>query len=338
MDAAMRFLVLSLPRSRSAWLARFLSYKGNVCAHDLAPRATSVQDLAKAFDRVNGSVETGLSEAWPRLVERFPGLRIVTIHRPLIEICKSLIRVGAPVHLADLARKQYYLEQVPGLKIDFDSLNNPEVCRTIFEQCLEVPFDFNWWEALAPVNIQIDMAERLQLLYENRANIASMKAEAQPAREVGWPASIAAEPFASVAEALSLAEEHFYEIELPSPKRFKLDLDSLTAAWMSGNLLIYVARDNGRMVGYITWKLSFDAECYGNLQAEQGAWFADQDNPGIGTKLFDYSMQRLKEHGVKYILAHHRMQGRGAGLGPFFERRGMVETQRTYYKWIADNG
>lgn len=333
----MKFLVLSLPRSRSAWLARFLSYKGNDCAHDLAPRATSVQDLAEAFDRVNGSVETGLSEAWSRLAERFPRLRIVTIQRPLIEVCKSLIRVGAPVHLADLARKQYYLEKIPGLKIDFDSLNNPEVCRTIFEQCLEVPFDLSWWETLAPVNIQINVAEQLQQLHANQANIASMKAEIRPKREIAWPLMMAEEPFASVAEALKLAEEHFYEVEPPSLKKFRLDMDSLAAAWLNGNMLIYVARDNGRMVGYITWKISFDAECYGSLFAEQGAWFADQDNPGIGTKLFDYSMQQLKEHNVKYVLAHHRMQGRGAGLGSFFERRGMVETQRTYYKWIADN-
>lgn len=338
-----KFFVFSLPRSRSFWLSKFLSYRWKRCGHDLTVGMQHPRDLAGRMVTFDGSCETGAVVGWQAMLDQFPDAKMVVVKRPLIEICRSLERQGLVPHLIDLGRKAFLLQELASidgvLTCRFGDLNSPHECRLLFEHCLEEPMDLGWWESLAPVNMQVDLRARLTDQVNNAVNIAVMKALTKPPRVVEGNLTITEESFGGIwPEARPLAEAHYREIEPEGPKRFNLDLEAMMRMWQSGNHIIFGARIDGRLVGYVTWNISFDVECYGSVQAQQGAWFIDPSCRGLGAKLFDYSVEQLKRASVDYIFPHHRMQGRSVDLGPFFTRRGAVEIQRTYYKWMKEDG
>ena len=54
------FIVFSLPRSRSAWVARFLSYGEKRCGHDVATECGSLAELTgRLHGEYAGTAETG---------------------------------------------------------------------------------------------------------------------------------------------------------------------------------------------------------------------------------------------------------------------------------------
>ncbi len=152
--------------------------------------------------------------------------------------------------------------------------------------------------------------------------------------------SIAVEPFTSQwwAEAKSLAESHFEEVDggVEPRRRFELDEDIMTAMERAGVIKILVARDNGKIVGYYTWQIATDVESKGLLIAQQGAFYVEPGHPSVAHAMFERSVQELRALGVKCIFPHHRTQGRGDHLGRFFERRGAKKIQETYVMWIGD--
>ena len=53
------FIVYALPRSRTFWLSKFLSYGGWACDHDEAVRLRGLDDMQSSLDiPMRGSVET----------------------------------------------------------------------------------------------------------------------------------------------------------------------------------------------------------------------------------------------------------------------------------------
>src|SRR5690349_4194949 len=156
--------------------------------------------------------------------------------------------------------------------------------------------------------------------------------------------TISLEPWASIAEdGEKLGAAHFEEVDggVEPRRRFKLDLDQMTAAARAGALICSSARRDAVLVGYLTWTIQRDPEAVDLLWADQGAWFVDS-GPGlrsVALGLWQRSLAELRLRKVQIITAHHRMQGRGQGLGRFFERQGAVHVKSIYQLWIgeADN-
>lgn len=139
-------------------------------------------------------------------------------------------------------------------------------------------------------------------------------------------------------DAAGLASAHDVEVNGGVEPRRKHEPDSELMALMSlqGNLRIVAARDQAlNLLGYLTWTLLGDPESKGLPIAIQGAWYAA---PGshVGGLMFDFSVELLKGLGIQCIFPHHRMQGRGADLGPFFKLRGATEYKREYILWIGE--
>src|ERR1700691_5659915 len=89
------FIVFSLPRSRSPWIARFLSYGGRPCGHDLATECASLDEFATLLrGPYVGTVETGAVVGWRALRRRLPEARMAVIRRPVPEVYASLARFG----------------------------------------------------------------------------------------------------------------------------------------------------------------------------------------------------------------------------------------------------
>lgn len=178
----MSFIVLALPRSRSFWLSKFLSYPPYKCSHDLILQSDSLKHLITNLSSVTGSVELGLGLAWPLLLNLLPETKIVVIRRDLNDVYRSLHRLGLYIPVEELEMRDKALEQCsqhPKVKsYSFEDLGNPECCKEIFEYCLNCEWDETWYRAYAGTNIQLDVPKRMQLNMERLAVINKIIAEA----------------------------------------------------------------------------------------------------------------------------------------------------------------
>ena len=177
------FAVLALPRSRTAWLSRWLSggdAKRHV-GHDIAIGCANVAQFWHRLDAFGGTVETGAAMAWPLLLERLGPQRILVVRRREREVCESLVRWGAPGQESEIAYRAAKLDElseVPGVvTVQYPALANPFVCATIWLRLLGVPFDAAWWRQISAVNVQIDRDARLRALLAAAPQISTLKAE-----------------------------------------------------------------------------------------------------------------------------------------------------------------
>lgn len=340
------FIIFSLPRSRSAWIARFLSYGGRRCGHDIAPECGSLDEMVgRLRGEFSGTAETGAVVGWRALRRRMPDARIAVIRRPAHEVIASLATFGlsSSALMDELIQRDAMLDDVSALhgvkSFSFADLNGIDACRELFEHCLDQPFDWEWWEGLAGVNVQVDVPARLRLLAANHERIEALKREAiadnVPSVNIGREAWDAVWP-----EIDTLFAEHFGEVEgdLAVQRPYRLDEPAMRAMHAAGMLRIVTARIDGTLVGYCMWQVTRDVESAGMLIAQHGPWFVRKGYAHLmlGPKLFDESIKDLRAIGVKNAFPHHRLQGRGARLGTFFRRRGAVETQRTYSMWLGE--
>lgn len=343
----MTFLVLSLPRSRSAWTARFLSYGGKKCGHDLAPECGSLDEFTGLLgDKYAGTAETGAVVGWRALRRRLPDAKIALIRRPVPEVYASLARfgLGCSALMDELLQRDAMLDEASGAQgvksFSFDDLSGIDACRELFEHCLGEPFDWEWWERLAGVNIQVDVAKQIRFLSANRDRIETIKRQA--IEESATPhIAIGPESWESVWPEIDvLFDEHFGEVEgdLAIQRPYRLDEPLMRGLCTAKIMRIFTARVNGELAGYCMWQVTPDVESAGMLIAQHGPWFVRKKfkNLMLGPRLFDASLDDLRALGVKNAFPHHRLQGRGAKLGSFFKRRGAVETQRTYSLWLGE--
>jgi hypothetical protein len=183
------FLVLALPRSRTAWVAELLTYGGWSCYHQQAVRMRSLDDCVAFLRQPRiGSAETSIALGWRLLLHRLPDLRIVTIRRPIEDCVRSMMAVdlrGAAVYdeclmrrtMAREARALDEIEQLPGvLRVEFADLGREDACAAVFEHCLPFPFDRAWWLELRDRNIQADVPGLLRYYQANRRAIDGFKA------------------------------------------------------------------------------------------------------------------------------------------------------------------
>lgn len=176
-----KFLILSLPRSRSAWMAHFLSYGRRNVGHDLATYCGSIQEFLDNFSNVKGSCETGGMLAWKIIKQRLPTTKLIVVKRELKDVISSLERFGLQVDVAEMQARDVMLDRISSMEgthtIWFDMLQDPTVCSWLFEYCLEEPFDSEWYSQLASLNIQIDMQAKLNQLYADREKLTALKSE-----------------------------------------------------------------------------------------------------------------------------------------------------------------
>lgn len=177
------FVILALPRSRTAWMAHFLSYPGlPACGHDIGIECNTVGDFLDCFNLgMPGTVETGAMIGWRALVQELPGVKLVTVRRPLPEVQASLARFGVVAVPGELEARDQMLDQVeavPGTRrLAYSDLRSPFICQWLFEHCLERAFDLTWWTQLAQINIQVNMADRLEQLRKRAGPLAKLKRE-----------------------------------------------------------------------------------------------------------------------------------------------------------------
>ena len=179
------FIVLSLPRSRSAWLAHWLNKTDGgpaIVGYDTSIESDSVEDFLEplASGRIIGTVETGAVEAWRLLVARLPGLHLLTVRRPLEEVDRSLQAFG--IHAREeLLLRDALLDEVEALggaqRIEYSNLEYIPTRAWIWQFLRGEVLPVEWDAQLAVLNIQVDMQARVAQLVRRASATEALRAE-----------------------------------------------------------------------------------------------------------------------------------------------------------------
>jgi hypothetical protein len=139
------FAVLGTPRSRTAWMARFLTYGGTYCYHEPSASFTGVESLRRFFKPGVGAVDSAMTLRWRDVAKV---ARIVVVERDIEEVAQSALNVGLPASsIPVLAHISKAIDEIRLAKvatiIPYDMLTDA-VLRKLFEVLLGEPCP-EWW-------------------------------------------------------------------------------------------------------------------------------------------------------------------------------------------------
>jgi hypothetical protein len=171
------FFVTGLPRSRTAWLANFLTHGPvSLCYHDILRVDPKLERLnALSGYQFVGDSDSALLLEWPRWVKQFPGARWVVINRPMVECLESFMHrfnagrpyPGAPTKIVELTQVFHFCDRLKRiaerglpaeqtLKVEFADLNKEETIRRVWDWCLPgVEFPRERWEMLHTFQVNV---------------------------------------------------------------------------------------------------------------------------------------------------------------------------------------
>lgn len=184
-----RFVVFSLPRSRSAWLSFFLRREAKV-GHDIGIECNTPDDFLRAVGpgMLDGTCETGAMFAWPLFRREMPDAKFVAIRRSPAEVTESLDRIGLTGMSEEMAERDRQLSEIsatPGVTtIGYADLSKPPVLEWLYEHLIGKPLDPAWLAQMQTVNVQLDMRRRLDRLQERETAIAELKAQVR--KRIEW--------------------------------------------------------------------------------------------------------------------------------------------------------
>lgn len=166
MDRPIPFFVTAMPRSRTAWLAAWLTTDTTLCLHD---------SLANALPAVQPGIRAGLSG--PEVCTAFRDFSATWPDAPWLVVRRldaaRAFEVVLRRHSDDYSnlvddwwkeREKVLLEVAAGprtLVVDFYDLDDQMVAKRIWQHLLpEKPLDLARWRMLSSLNIQQDRALR----------------------------------------------------------------------------------------------------------------------------------------------------------------------------------
>jgi len=168
-------------------MAHYLNYPFTTplqpVAHDVAPLCRSVDAFLRAYKEEGmwGAVEIAGAMAWRIIREEIPEMKTVVVRRPLQEVYNSIVGKGFLAHLSNLAELNAMLDVIgaqPGVyTINASDLDTPVACKWLFEYCLELEFDFDWWYKLSQMNIQINLEEAASMKEETAVRYTEFQAD-----------------------------------------------------------------------------------------------------------------------------------------------------------------
>jgi hypothetical protein len=172
----MSFLILCLPRSRSYWISKYLSYPPFECGHDIILKSNSLKEFITNFSELTGSVELNFGVVWQSLTRLFPETKIVVVRRSVDDVYESLRTVGVYIPQEELRIRHAALincAKFPGVSsIDYKDLNDPECCEWLFEHCLDQKWDEKWYKEFAHQKLQMEVRQRMQIM-RNRVPVTN---------------------------------------------------------------------------------------------------------------------------------------------------------------------
>ena len=179
------FVILGTPRSRTAWLARFLAFEGRTVLHEPSIEFGSINDLYEllTYRAIAGLADSMLTLRWRDVINAASETRIVVVFRPHAEVIASFASLG----LAD-ARVSRMLDRlavaideltasVPVLTVPFAALAAEATADLVFRYCLREPLPKDWWLRWRNVNVQADLPDVFRRALANAAGLRTVYPE-----------------------------------------------------------------------------------------------------------------------------------------------------------------
>lgn len=184
---ASKFVVTGLPRSRTAWMAAFLSTGETLCLHEPSYRMMSIEDLNEILDtnfyKHIGVSESGLGFFAPWILENLQ-CRMLVIERDFGDVERSMRKFGFPPqfsydYCAVVMESLLAVKRHPLVKwVHFNSLVNKRVMQDIYWWLMPgMAFDEARWTEFEGMKIEADINRMLAKFQKYKANIDSVFAE-----------------------------------------------------------------------------------------------------------------------------------------------------------------
>ncbi len=133
----MRFLIVGLPRSRTAWFSAYFSACGYLCIHETIKYCDSLEDY-KNLINLYGCDSSSAGMLCPEIFDR-----IVIIERDISEVFESLLYQSDQYDKKKLLNVLITLKEkmdlMIGLRIPYNDINNR--LQEIHEYCVPTPFN-----------------------------------------------------------------------------------------------------------------------------------------------------------------------------------------------------
>ena len=172
------FFVSGLPRSRTAWLANFLTTDKSLCFHDGLKYCRKVEDLTEVFKRSDkefvGDSDSALVLFYHRIQALFPDSPWVLVYRNFKDCADSALRlsfagedtesilIDGAARLAVIRLAELELKSPNVLIVDYDELDNSKVIRSIVNHVTPgVLFDEERFKLLDGLHTQIHESKYL---------------------------------------------------------------------------------------------------------------------------------------------------------------------------------
>ena len=161
------FLILGLPRSRTAWLANLFTRGDSLCHHELSNRGLDAKGMAEVMSagaKYVGNSDCGAALKAKELLELMPSLRVVIVERDQDSVLESFAKVSGKT-VEELPLDEFVdrtleaLEELKGLAlvVNFKDLDKSEVVEKIWHHCLGgVEFPKEQFEVLRSLNVQME--------------------------------------------------------------------------------------------------------------------------------------------------------------------------------------
>ena len=353
------FVVLALPRSRTTWLSRFLSYGDFHCGHDQARYVRGMEDVRAWLSQdCMGTVETEVARWWRLIRAIRPDTRIAVIRRPVAEVVESALRLdlrgvcdlNREALTAEMNRLDRALDQIErhlpdALSVRFEDLAEEATCARLFEHLLPYRHDPAWWAACAPITLLTDMRALLRYAIAHRDLLAGAArlalADIRSRRRARHPRSLPSPPGLTVREepfdlawpaAQALVAEHCALVGEPPDEGTRKNLPVLRHLAAAGALEVVTARRDGEMVGYLVSVLGPSLEAVGRVSATQTTFFASGRSGavGVGMALQRASIENMRARGVYEIIMRAGVRGAGPRMGALYRRLGAAEFGQLY--------
>lgn len=187
------FIIYTLPRSGSAWVANFLTIPGySICLHDPLCEHKSVRDLKARLDSYSekyvGIVDTLAYRVFANLRTVFPTAKTVALVRPEKDINASLKKLGANAMLDTETFPFRLVAKHCDKMISYEGLFNERVegytaellFRSTVGQYSTVPYNPERTKQLLSLNVQRKQDSYRERGWRNVASLFSEKIDESP--------------------------------------------------------------------------------------------------------------------------------------------------------------
>lgn len=342
-DTPPPFVVFGLPRSRTYWTSRFLSYAGWLVTHDELLHLRSLDDIRSWLAMTGaGTVETSAAPFWRTLRELRPDARVATIRRDPEECVESLCRVAPNCEVAAtrkiiraLDHKLDTIEhRMAGVcRVTFEELATEVGCARLFQHCLPYQHDHAWWEAYAALNLQCNVPALQRYYWAHAPQLKKLTAQVKhrtimamrPRETVEQGIVLGVEPYSEALyrEAVPLFEEHLTLMDQSPEDHDKRNLTLYANLARIGALQCVTARCNGRLFGYLVSIVAPSLDRADRTEAQHTIFFASPQFRNLGMQMQRYAIETLRERGVNDVFM--RTGNRTAAsprLGTIYKRLG----------------